>query len=61
MAKSKARRVTLTLEVETDLGLKDLRKCEHYDLTIRDSRLAPDSYVDVRILQAQANVLKATS
>ena len=52
-----ARRLTLTLEVETDAPLSQLRKASTYDVLVamRDDRVVSH---DVVVIQAQANVIK---
>ena len=47
----KSRTVVLTLEVETDLPLPELRRAASYDLVIT-------ACYRVNVLQAQANVVK---
>ena len=51
----KARRVTLTLEVETDVKVSDLRNAKAYLL-----RVVPKGGYETRVsvLQAQANVIQ---
>lgn len=51
----KSRRVTLTLEVETDAPLLLLRKADQVHVTVTGV------LYDVKVLQAQANVIKTTS
>jgi len=51
----KARKVVITLEVETDIPLSRLRRVRNYDVWIAQANLKDAN--ELEILQAQANVV----